>query len=108
MFLLIHYDNNEVICLDKNSVGKLFAMIESSKDIISKEAYSEIYHFYEHAEYEMAFEGLIIELVQENKYPNDFSKAEWEALGIEFVLKENSVFDHDIWGKFIKWMTNYR
>ncbi|NLF45880.1 MAG: hypothetical protein GX581_07375 [Syntrophomonadaceae bacterium] len=90
--------------MDKNSIERLLLFIKSSKDIISNEAYSEVWHYYEHEEYEMAFEGLLIEFIQEDKYPRDFEKAEWKTLGIEFGLDNNSVFDPDIWNKFISWI----
>ena len=89
--------------MDKNSIEKLSRYIEVSKNIISSEAYLEISHFYNHGEYEMAFEGLIIELIQEAKYPQDFESSEWENLGMEFGFDKESVFDYDIWNKFIKW-----
>ena len=44
--------------MDKNSIERLLLFIKSSKDIISNEAYSEVWHYYEHEEYEMAFEEI--------------------------------------------------
>ena len=51
----------------------------------------------------MAFEGLVIELIQEKKHPQGFSEEAWETLGIELGLDKNSVFDYGIWDKFINW-----
>jgi hypothetical protein len=103
VYEIISYERR--LKLDENSIKKLFEYIEASKNIISNEAYLEVRHFYDHGEYEMAFEGLIIELDQGNKYPQDFKSAEWENLGMEFGLDKESVFD--IWDKLIKWSRRF-
>jgi hypothetical protein len=90
--------------MDKNSVERLLGYIEVSKSILMDEAYIEVRHYYDHGEYEMAFEGLVIELVKENKYPQSFVSAEWENLGIEFGLNKESIFDYYFWNKFIEWL----
>lgn len=60
----------------------------------------EVRHYRNHAEYEMAFEGLVIELISVNKYPKRFDVAEWEKVAIAFNLHEESVFDGEFWDKF--------
>ena len=89
--------------MDVQSYEKLFSFIENSKEIIPMDGYLESCRFFEHGEFEMAFEGLLIELITEGKKPKGFNAAEWIALGKEFELDKDSVFDGDIWEKFIEW-----
>jgi hypothetical protein len=90
--------------MEKSSVEKLLNLMENAKSIISVRAYAEVCHFYEHGEYEMAFEGLLIELIQSRKHPKNFIKEEWKTLGLQFELDKQSVFDCSIWEKFVNWI----
>jgi hypothetical protein len=90
--------------MDRENIKKLYKYIKKFKDNITNEAYTEICHYFEHGEYEMAFEGLIIELILKNNDFRDFEKLELRTLGVQFELNKNSVFDFDIWNKFIIWL----
>ena len=87
--------------------NKLFKRLEKyivlSKSLISADGFKEVMHFFEHGEYEMAFEGLIIELMRINKYPEQYNYQEWKNTGLEFGLNKESVFDGEFWSKFKKW-----
>ena len=78
-----------------------------SKEILSTEALKEVNHFFEHDEFEMAFEGLAIELMGACTYPENFRFSEWKDLGIEYRLNEHSVFDGSFWRKFNQWGNAY-
>jgi hypothetical protein len=82
---------------------QLERFIISSKEIIANEGIEEIEHFFNHSEYEMAFEGLLIELITVSKYPKGFSFSDWKMLGEHYQLDKETVFDAYIWAKFMKW-----
>ncbi len=89
--------------MTKNLYKKLKHYIALSESLISKHDLKEVQHFFEHGEYEMAFEGLVIELMIINKYPEQYNYQEWENIGLEFRLDKESVFDSELWNKFKKW-----
>lgn len=81
--------------------------IISSKELLDIESIKEIEHYFNHSEYEMAFEGLLIELTKVGKYPKRFIFLEWKALGEHYKLDKESVFDGAIWRKFLNWGNDY-
>jgi hypothetical protein len=66
-----------------------------------------VMHYLEHGEYEMSFEGLVIELMKLEVYTDGFNFSEWKELGLQFRLNEESVFDSDFWSKFLAWGESY-
>ncbi len=88
-------------------VKRLKEYIDSSKDLLATDAVKEIEHYIAHSEYEMAFEGLLIELTKFEKYPLDFNFLQWRALGEHFKLDKESVFNASIWMKFLAWGKGY-
>ncbi|MEH7484890.1 hypothetical protein V7157_28240 [Neobacillus drentensis] len=86
---------------------RLEMYIISSKELLSIEGIKEVEHYFNHSEYEMAFEGLLIELTKLGMYPKGFNFLEWKALGERFNLDKESVFDESIWGKFLIWGKAY-
>ncbi|NQX64625.1 hypothetical protein HQN90_00655 [Paenibacillus alba] len=74
-----------------------------SKLIILPDGLEGVLHFFEHGEYEMAFEGLIIELTNVALYPKGFKYSEWFSLALHYKLNVESVFDVNIWFKFKQW-----
>jgi hypothetical protein len=89
------------------SEKRLEKYINSSKELLSIEEIREVEHYFNHSEYEMAFEGLLIELTKLGMYPKDFNFLEWKALGEHFNLDKESVFDESIWEKFLNWGKTY-
>lgn len=92
----------------KNPEEQLKRYILSSKELLGIKGINEIEHFFNHSEYEMAFEGLLIELTTVNKYPKGFNYTEWKMLGEHYNLDKDSVFDENIWGQFIDWGRKYK
>lgn len=74
-----------------------------SKELLSNEDIKEVEHYFNHSEYEMAFEGLLIELTKLGTYPDGFNFLEWKELGEHFKLDKEFVFDETIWKKFLIW-----
>ncbi|PUA36421.1 hypothetical protein C8Z91_23730 [Paenibacillus elgii] len=91
----------------ENAEKRLFEYISKSEMVISLEGLEEVKHFYEHGEYEMSFEGLVIEFMRINVYPTDFNFSDWKQLALDYGLHNNSVFDGDFWNKFYRWGKSY-
>ncbi|UKS29628.1 hypothetical protein LOZ80_12105 [Paenibacillus sp. HWE-109] len=81
--------------------------IISSRELLSVEDIKEVEHYFNHSEYEMALEGLLIELTKLGKYPREFNFSEWRELGEHYQLDKETVFDEFIWIKFLKWGNNH-
>ena len=75
------------------------SIIEFLKNILDNDTLDSVRHYLNHGEYEMAFEGLFIEIMKLNKVPKiDFSKS--REIGQLLKLDEDSVFDFEFWKKF--------
>ncbi|MFP3387635.1 hypothetical protein [Brevibacillus sp. SIMBA_040] len=81
--------------------------ILSSKELLTSNDLEEVMHFYKHAEYEMAFEGFLIEPISVRRYPSNFDYLEWKELGEYYQLDKDAVFDEFIWEKFMQWGKSY-
>ena len=62
-------------------------------------------HYLENAEYEMAFEGLIIEIMN-LKYRPAIDWDECRKVGIELGLNQDSVFKIDFWERFENYISS--
>lgn len=83
---------------------KLLELIKSCIGIVDTEAYGEVMHYYKHDEYEMALEGLIIELISTNYSLSETKTKELLNLAHYYKLDTDSVFDADIWNKLLQWI----
>ncbi len=86
---------------------RLLDMITDSIQYFDEETIMEIMHFYRHDEYEMALEGLIIELMKIQKYPPHFSYEEINKLVLHYHLNVESVFEYNFWEKYLDWRLYY-
>lgn len=68
--------------------------------LLDSESVNTIQHYLDHSEYEMAFEGLFIELMKANAAVEKNEKEAYFKLGRDLGLDEDSVFDGDFWEKF--------
>ncbi len=89
------------------SVNRLDQYIISSKELLSIEDIKEVERYFYYCEYEMALDGLLIELTKLGKYLKGFNFLEWKALGERFKLDKEFVFDEEIWEKFLIWGMAY-
>ena len=80
---------------------RVAAFLEICVAMISASGVSEVRHYLDHDEPEMAFEGLILELIAAEAKPFDFDK--WRCLGLEMGVDTESVFEADFWCKFEAW-----
>lgn len=82
---------------------KIGVLIQTCADAVSKDGLSEVKHFYDHGEYEMAFEGLVLELIKSDASPPNFDYDEWCMILKELKLDHEAVFDSELWPKFEAW-----
>ena len=64
-----------------------------------------IMHYFDHDEYEMAYEGLLIDLIKANRRPSNFEFGVWRELAVDLGLDRETVFDSRLWPKFLSWGT---
>jgi hypothetical protein len=81
--------------------------ILNSKEKISSEGLDSVLHYFNHGEYEMSLEGLVIELIASGKYPDNFNFQEWSEFAKECHLDTDSVFNDGFWMDFLKWGEDY-
>jgi len=84
---------------------KLLELIKECEKNIDKESVDEVMHFYNHGEYEMALEGLIIEMIKAQKYPKSYTIDILNELVLYYRLNIESVFDYYFWEKYTKWIS---
>src|SRR5690606_38890134 len=66
---------------------------------LDKESIDSVYHYLDHDEFEMAFEGLFLEIMRLERIPEiDLLKS--KQVGKLLKLNEESVFDYNFWEKF--------
>jgi hypothetical protein len=81
----------------EQKIQDLLNRYSNDLDEESKEA---VIHYLEHSEYEMAFEGLFIELMKLKALLSKEESSDYIELGEKLGLNEESVFDADFWQKF--------
>ena len=81
--------------------------IEQSKSCLNEEQIDAVLDYYNHGEYEMAFEGLMIELISNNCYPDCFSFTNWLQVGENCKINLYANFDDTIWNRFLEWAQLY-
>ena len=86
-----------------NHEAILGEFISLSERFLRNNELDEVRHYYEHGEYEMAFEGLLIELTSLGIYPDNFKFSKWKEIAIHYGLDKESIFDEFIWEKFMRW-----
>ncbi len=78
-------------------------IIRACRSVLPDDAMKEVDHFFTHGEPEMAFEGLVIELMKADVVPPTYDYDEWCGLARDLGLDEDSVFDGEFWTKFVTW-----
>lgn len=84
---------------------KLLELIMDCKEYLDKEVFNEVMHFYKHDEYEIAIEGLLIEMIKVHKYPRNISADIITELVVYYRLNLESVFDYNFWGNYTEWIS---
>ncbi|MFG0293770.1 MAG: hypothetical protein ACF8MJ_11565 [Phycisphaerales bacterium JB050] len=78
-------------------------IIEACRPLLGDDTLEEVDHYLTHDEWEMAFEGLLIELMRADVVPPTYDFEKWCALLRDLGLDEDSVFDAYLWDKFVAW-----
>lgn len=85
----------------------LMQLLLDCKGHFSEDAIGAVMHYIDHDEYEMAFEGLFLEIFNANFWPKNHDIKYWTNLGEKLGLCESSVFDGNFWQKLIDFKTRY-
>jgi hypothetical protein len=92
--------NNEIAHEAKSFVEGVLLRINSELD---KEAVRDVNIYLTHGEYEMAFEGLFIEIMNLGIAPDiDWHKS--GEIAKKLKLDEESIFDYNFWARFSKYV----
>jgi hypothetical protein len=87
--------------INHNEIHKaISSLLDTYSDILDTDTYSEVMHYLQHGEYEMAFEGLFIDLINASF---DVQKVDIEYyfnLGEKLNLNKESIFNHEFWNVF--------
>ncbi|KLV04647.1 hypothetical protein ABT56_14410 [Photobacterium aquae] len=83
---------------------KVQAILDLCLGSLCEDAVSEIVHYIEHNEPEIAFEGLFIELIQLGVLPKNVDKTSCIELGEYLNLDSESVLGDEFWSKFIAFL----
>jgi hypothetical protein len=79
-------------------------LLNQSRNLLDDSSCNEISRYLESGEHEMAYEGLLVELVKTDRYPKAFNIEVWKSVGEACELDSNGgVFDYEIWPKFLHW-----
>ncbi len=84
-------------------IRELERLINLARPVLDSETIAGVMHYFGCAEYEMAFEGLVLDLIKAKRTPPVFDFASWRKLAVEFGLDRESVFDGNFWPKFLDW-----
>jgi hypothetical protein len=86
---------------DFAKIEALRAILQQSSPILGGGSKHALEHYLDHDEYEMALEGLLIDLLASNHFPADFPWDQVLALGTEFRLDSEPMFDATAWLRFL-------
>ena len=93
--------HNNFLSMAENLISVL---INKFKYLLDKESIDMIKHYLDHSEYEMAFEGLFIELMNVNAVLTKTEIETYYNLGLKLELDKESVFDSNFWCNFMTYM----
>ncbi|AOR63386.1 hypothetical protein [Pectobacterium wasabiae] len=80
----------------KNSISKL---IDTYGKDLDAETINSVNHFLAHGEYEMAYEGMFIDLMLIGFNPDNIDIPQYIRIGILLGLNKKSTFDFYFWNK---------
>jgi hypothetical protein len=73
-------------------------------NFLSAETVDAVNHYLEHDEFEMAFEGLFLDLMKIERLPPLLDAKECSDLAKKMKLDKESIFDRAFWEKFLSFM----
>lgn len=82
------------------------SILKTVQPKLDKETVDSVNHYIDHDEYEMAFEGLFLEIMKLNKAPKiDLLKV--KEVGELLKLHEESIFDFEFWKKLEEYINKH-
>ncbi len=75
-------------------------VLARNADVLEKDTQEFVLHYLNHDEYEMAFEGLFLDLMQLGRFQSSFDIAHAVHLAKALNLHQESVFRDDFWPLF--------
>ena len=95
-------------CARQNELDKIIeTLVKESEPLLNRDRYEAVLHYSKTGEFEMAFEGLILELISVKKYPKNFNFMEFMKLAKECELDTNPSLDGFFWDSFTTWGSKY-
>jgi len=86
-----------------NVENQIRELLKQNRNLLDDSAYGEAARYLECGEHEMAYEGMLVEIVKSDRQPDGFDFELWKSVGEACELNSNGgVFDYEIWSKFLK------
>ncbi len=93
--------------INYNKIHKaILSLLDIYSDILDADTYNAVMHYLQHGEYEMAFEGLFIDLINANFEIQKIDIDYYFTLGKKLSLNKISIFDYEFWKKFERYIYN--
>ncbi|MCF6344885.1 MAG: hypothetical protein L3J00_00270 [Thiomicrorhabdus sp.] len=89
-----------------NSEHLLQILLDKYSEQLDIETVEAVQHYIDHNEYEMAYEGLFIELMNLDQKPKNIDFDMYTDLGKGLKIDVESVFDSDFWKKYIQYSSS--
>ncbi|QDT30707.1 hypothetical protein [Gimesia panareensis] len=98
---MAHEESKESIAALRKEVALL---ADLCRPLFDSETLTGVDHYLNHNEPEMALEGLLIELIQANRYPVPFDTDRWEQIVASADFSDGGVFEEEILHQFRAWL----
>lgn len=79
-------------------------LLDRNASKLDSESIEAVQHYISHDEYEMAFEGLFIDLMALGEITSEENLATYVELGKKMALDQSTVFDGDFWSIFMRFV----
>lgn len=87
----------------KEIVSRIESVIDLLNDRLETETMVEVMHYFNHSEYEISFEGLMIDAMSIPIISLPIGFEELKDIAINLKLDKETVLDSDFWMKFLEW-----
>lgn len=87
---------------------QLLLLLGDYEGKLGRETVDSVRHFIDHDEYEMAYEGLFIDLMDIRFDPNEINVDIYRKIGEDLNLNEESVFDEGFLEKFEGYLNKWK
>jgi hypothetical protein len=81
------------------------SLLESASLYVGPDTYTGVMHYLEHGEYELAYEGLFIDIMNSEFNIYNVDVESYLSLGLEFNMNNESVLDCHFWERLIEYVS---